>query len=139
MPKLDFAGSVTWLGRVPILVAIEKGFFKDEGLDVNVQVILSSSDRIRAVTSGAVAFSNLGRSTAISEMAHGNNSFFYFANVDDSPGSEGCWARAGFRVFFPISRAKGRRQYLGRSDDGRFASEFRHEHAGRPVRESVAE
>lgn len=99
MPRLDFAGSVTWLGQVPILVAVEKGFFKDEGLDVNVQVILSSSDRIRAVTSGAVAFSNLGRSTVISEMARGNNSFFYFANVDDSPGSEGCWARAGFQSF----------------------------------------
>ncbi|PIT01969.1 ABC transporter substrate-binding protein [Bradyrhizobium nitroreducens] len=99
MPKLDFAGSVTWLGQVPILVAIEKGFFRDEGLDVNVQVILSSSDRIRAVTAGSVAFSNLGRSTVISEMSRGNNSFFYFANVDDSPGSEGCWARAGFQSF----------------------------------------
>lgn len=99
MPKLDFAGSVTWLGQVPILVAVEKGFFKDEGLDVNVQVILSSSDRIRALTAGSVAFSNLGRSTVISEMARGNNSFFYFANVDDSPGSEGCWARAGFQSF----------------------------------------
>ena len=99
MPKLDFAGSVTWLGQVPILVAVEKGFFKDEGLDVNVQVILSSSDRIRAVTAGSVAFSNLGRSSVISEMARGNTSFFYFANVDDSPGSEGCWARAGFQSF----------------------------------------
>jgi NitT/TauT family transport system substrate-binding protein len=99
MPKLDFAGSVTWLGQVPILVAVEKGFFKEEGLDVSVQVILSSSDRIRAVTAGSVAFSNLGRSTVISEMARGNNSFFYFANVDDSPGSEGCWARAGFQSF----------------------------------------
>ncbi|MGJ5176326.1 ABC transporter substrate-binding protein [Bradyrhizobium oligotrophicum] len=106
MPKLDFAGSVTWLGQVPILVAVEKGFFKDEGLDVNVQVILSSSDRIRAVTSGSVAFSNLGRSTVISEMARGNDSFFYFANVDDSPGSEGCWARAGFQSF---SDLKGRK------------------------------
>lgn len=105
MPKLDFAGSFTWLGQIPILVAVEKGFFKDEGLDVNVQVILSSSDRIRAVTSGAVAFSNLGRSSVISEMARGNNSFFYFANVDDSPGNEGCWARAGFQSF-PDLRGK---------------------------------
>lgn len=99
MPKLDFAGSVTWLGQVPILVAVEKGFFKDQGLDVSIQVILNSSDRIRAVTSGSVAFSNLGRTTVISEMARGNKSFFYFANVDDSPGSEGCWARAGFQSF----------------------------------------
>ena len=29
-------------------------------------------------------------------MARGDTNFFYFANVDDSPGNEGCWARPGF-------------------------------------------
>ncbi|GLK56628.1 NitT/TauT family transport system substrate-binding protein [Methylopila capsulata] len=96
LKKLDFAGSVTWLGQIPILVAIDKGFFKEQGLDVGVQVILNSSDRVRAITAGSVAFSNLGRTAVISEMARGNKSFYYFANVDDSPGNEGCWARAGF-------------------------------------------
>jgi NitT/TauT family transport system substrate-binding protein len=28
-------------------------------------------------------------------MARGDTNFFYFANVDDSPGIEGCWARPG--------------------------------------------
>ncbi|WP_337739366.1 ABC transporter substrate-binding protein [Agrobacterium vitis] len=94
-PRLDFAGSVTWIGQVPILVAIKKGFFKEQGIDVDVQVIVNSSDRIRALTAGDAAFSNLGRVAVISEMARGNESFSFFANVDDSPGQEGCWARPG--------------------------------------------
>lgn len=95
MPRLNFAGSVTWIGQVPILVAIEKGFFKDEGLDVHVQVIVNSADRMRAVAAGDAAFSNLGRVAVISEMARGNETFSIFANIDDSPGQEGCWARPG--------------------------------------------
>ncbi len=94
--KIAFGGSVTWLGQVPVMVAIEKGFFKQQGLDVEFKVILSSADRIRAVTSGDIDFSNLGRTAVIAEMARGNDSFYYFANIDDSPGNEGCWARAGF-------------------------------------------
>src|SRR5205823_2733608 len=93
--KLDFAGSVTWMGQVPVMVAIDKGYFKDEGLDVEIKVVLNSSDRIAALTAGSVAFSNLGRVAVISEMARGNQSFYYFANIDDSPGIEGCWARPG--------------------------------------------
>jgi ABC-type nitrate/sulfonate/bicarbonate transport system substrate-binding protein len=27
--KLDFAGSITWFGQVPIMVAVDKGYFKD--------------------------------------------------------------------------------------------------------------
>ncbi len=94
-PHLDFAGSVTWIGQVPILVAIKKGFFTEQGIDVDVQVIVNSSDRIRALTAGDVAFSNLGRVAVLTEMARGNESFSFFANVDDSPGHEGCWARPG--------------------------------------------
>jgi ABC-type nitrate/sulfonate/bicarbonate transport system substrate-binding protein len=93
--KLDFAGSVTWFGQVPIMVAVDKGYFKEQGLDVEIQVILNSSDRIAALTAGSVAFSNLGRTAVISEMARGNQSFYYFANIDDSPGNEGCYARPG--------------------------------------------
>lgn len=70
--KLDFAGSPTWLGQAPVMVAIEKGYFKEQGLEVTFRTILSSADRVRAITSGDVAFSNLGRSSVISEMARGN-------------------------------------------------------------------
>ncbi|MBD3845727.1 ABC transporter substrate-binding protein [Bosea sp. SSUT16] len=105
-PKLDFAGSVTWLGMVPVLLAVDKGYFTEAGLDVSLQVVLNSSDRVRALTAGSVAFSNLGRTTVLSEMARGNTSFYYFANIDDSPGSEGCWARSGFKSFADL---KGRK------------------------------
>ena len=97
--KLDFAGSVTWFGQVPIMVAVDKGYFKEQGIDTEIQVILNSSDRIAALTAGSVAFSNLGRVAVITEMARGNQSFYYFANIDDSPGNEGCWARPGFASF----------------------------------------
>lgn len=104
--KLDFAGSVTWMGQVPIMVAVDKGFFKEQGLDVEIKVILNSSDRVAALTAGSVAFSNLGRIAVISEMARGNQSFYYFANVDDSPGNEGCWARPGFASFTDLKGKK---------------------------------
>ena len=97
--KLDIAASNTWWGQVPIMLAIDKGYFKEQGIDTTLQNIGASGDRIAALTAGSVAFSNLGRIAAIVEMARGNKSFYFFANVDDSPGNEGCWARPGFADF----------------------------------------
>ena len=97
--KADVAGSTTWWGQIPIMVAIDKGFFRDAGLDVTLKPILASSDRMAAVASGSVVFSNLGRIAVIANMARGDTSFWYFANIDDSPGNEGCWARPGFTSF----------------------------------------
>ena len=88
------------------MVAVDKGFFKELGIDVEVKAIASSADRIRAVTSGSVAFSNLGRIAVISEMANDNKTFYFFANVDDSPGNEGCWARPGFASFKDLKGKK---------------------------------
>ena len=45
------------------MVAIDKGFFKEQGLDIEYQVILNSSDRLASVDAGSSAFSNLGRSS----------------------------------------------------------------------------
>ncbi|HVM77573.1 MAG TPA: ABC transporter substrate-binding protein [Stellaceae bacterium] len=104
--KADTAGSPTWFGALPIMVAVDKGYFKEQGLDVEYKVILNSSDRVRAVTSGDVVWSNLGRVAVIAEMARGNTSFYYFANVDDSPGNEGCWARPGFASFQDLKGKK---------------------------------
>jgi len=92
---LGFAGSVTWYGQVPVMVAIDKGYFKEQGLNVEYQVILNSSDRLASVDAGSSAFSNLGRSSVIPAMARGDTNFYYFYNFDDSPGIEGCWARPG--------------------------------------------
>jgi NitT/TauT family transport system substrate-binding protein len=81
------------------MVAIDKGFFKEQGIEVGFQHIVNSGDRVAALTAGSVAFSNLGRIAVINEMARGNQSFYFFANIDDSPGTEGCWARPGFASF----------------------------------------
>jgi len=97
--KLDIAASNTWWGQVPIMLAIDKGYFKEQGIDTELKNIPASSDRIAALTAGSVALSNLGRIAAIVEMARGNKSFYFFANIDDSPGNEGCWARPGFADF----------------------------------------
>jgi NitT/TauT family transport system substrate-binding protein len=104
--KLDFAGSSGWWGHVPIMAAIEKGYFKELGIDVELKSIPSSSDRIAALTAGSVAFSNLGRVAVINEMSRGNQSFYFFANVDDSPGNEGCWTRPGFASFKDLKGKK---------------------------------
>jgi NitT/TauT family transport system substrate-binding protein len=104
--KLDFAGSSGWWGHIPIMAAIEKGFFKEQGIDVELKSIPSSADRIAALTAGSVAFANLGRIAVINEMARGNQSFYFFANVDDSPGNEGCWARPGFNSFKDLAGKK---------------------------------
>lgn len=97
--RLDLAASNTWWGQIPLMVAIDKGFFKEQGIDTELKSIPASGDRIAALTSGAVAFSNLGRIAAIVEMARGNQTFITFANIDDSPGNEGCWARPGYDSF----------------------------------------
>jgi len=97
--KADIAASTTWWGQIPIMVAIDKGWFRDAGLVVTLHAIVSSSDRMAAVASGSAVFSNLGRIAVISNMARGDTSFWYFANIDDSPGNEGCWARPGFTSF----------------------------------------
>jgi ABC-type nitrate/sulfonate/bicarbonate transport system substrate-binding protein len=104
--KLDAALSNSWWGHVPIMLAVDKGFFKEVGIDVEVKSVPASADRVRAITSGSVAFSNLGRIAVISEMANDNKSFYFFANVDDSPGNEGCWARPGFASFKDLKGKK---------------------------------
>ena len=35
------------------MVAIDKGFFKEQGLDIEYQVILNSSDRLASVDAGS--------------------------------------------------------------------------------------
>jgi len=96
--KFKFAGSLTWYGQVPVMVAIDKGYFTDEGLDVEYKTILSSGDRLAALTAGSVDFSNLGRVAVIAAMAQANKAFYFVANIDDSPGNEGCWGRPGIKT-----------------------------------------
>ena len=93
--KLDHGASTTWFGHVPLMVAIDRGYFKDAGLDVELKPIVKSSDRMLALTQGGIQWTNTGVLSVIVEMAKGNDSFYWFANVDDSPGAEGLVVQPG--------------------------------------------
>ena len=93
--KLDHGASTTWFGHVPLMVAIDRGYFKDVGLEVELRPIVKSSDRMLALTQGGIQWTNTGVLSVIVEMAKGNDSFYWFANVDDSPGAEGLVAQPG--------------------------------------------
>ena len=93
--KLDHAASTTWFGHVPLMVAIDKGYFKEVGLEVELRPIVKSSDRMLVLTQGGVQWTNTGAMSVIVEMAQGNQSFYWFANVDDSPGAEGLVVQPG--------------------------------------------
>jgi NitT/TauT family transport system substrate-binding protein len=93
--KLDHAASTTWFGHVPLMVAIDRGYFKDAGLDVELKPIVKSSDRMLALTQGGIQWTNTGVLSVIVEMAKGNDNFYWFANVDDSPGAEGLVVQPG--------------------------------------------
>ena len=93
--KLDHGASTTWFGHVPLMVAIDRGYFKEVGLDVELKPIVKSSDRMLALTQGGIQWTNTGVLSVIVEMAKGNDSFYWFANVDDSPGAEGLVVQPG--------------------------------------------
>jgi NitT/TauT family transport system substrate-binding protein len=93
--KLDHGASTTWFGHVPLMVAIDRGYFKEVGLDVELRPIVKSSDRMLALTQGGIQWTNTGVLSVIVEMAKGNDSFYWFANVDDSPGAEGLVVQPG--------------------------------------------
>ena len=54
-----------------------------------------STDRMLVLTQGGVQWTNTGVLSTIVEMAKGNDSFYWFANVDDSPGAEGLVVQPG--------------------------------------------
>src|SRR6266699_1983635 len=93
--KLDHGASTTWFGHVPLMVAIDRGYFKEAGLDVELRPIVKSTDRMLVLTQGGVQWTNTGVLSTIVEMAKGNDSFYWFANVDDSPGAEGLVVQPG--------------------------------------------
>jgi NitT/TauT family transport system substrate-binding protein len=104
--KLDHGASTTWFGHVPLMVAIDRGFFKEVGLDVELRPIVKSSDRMLALTQGGVQWTNTGVLSVIVEMSKGNDNFYWFANVDDSPGAEGLVVQPGINS---IKELKGKK------------------------------
>lgn len=94
-PSVDVGLSCTWYGQVPVIVALEKGWFKEAGVDVKMQTIVTSADRMLALTAGAIGWANTGSLATVGEMAKGNRSFYVIGMIDDAGGQEGVAARAG--------------------------------------------
>lgn len=93
--SVDFGASCTWYGHVPIVMGIEKGLFREAGADVKFQTIVSSADRMLALTSGAIGWTNTGQLAAVAEMAKGNKTFYWVGMIDEVAGQEGVAARPG--------------------------------------------
>ncbi|MDQ0204785.1 ABC transporter substrate-binding protein [Pectinatus haikarae] len=47
-------GATTWIGYAPLHLALEKGFFKDEGIDMDIRVIESAGDLKMAAKAGQI-------------------------------------------------------------------------------------
>jgi ABC-type nitrate/sulfonate/bicarbonate transport system substrate-binding protein len=93
--SVDFGASCTWYGHAPIVVGIEKGWFREAGADVKFQTIVNSADRMLALTSGAIGWTNTGQLAAVAEMAKGNKTFYWVGMIDEAAGLEGVAARPG--------------------------------------------
>jgi taurine transport system substrate-binding protein len=82
-------GGSSWLAHLPAYIAVEKGFFKEEGLNVEFKSFATSTERMTALASGGVDFASTGAISAISLMAAGDKSFSLFGVPDSYVGQEG--------------------------------------------------
>jgi ABC-type nitrate/sulfonate/bicarbonate transport system substrate-binding protein len=100
MPRVnvDFGASCTWYGHAPIILGVEKGWFKEVGLDVNLRTIVTSADRMLALTRGAIGWTNTGQLSVVAEMAKSNRTFYWVGMIDEVVGLEGIGARPEIRT-----------------------------------------
>ena len=90
-------GGSSWLGHYPVWVGIQKGTFKNRGLDVTFQQFYTSSARMGSLISGGIDFASTGSISALALMATGLKSFYVFATQDSYATVEGIIARQGIQ------------------------------------------
>lgn len=81
-------GMTTWVGYGPLFLARDKGFFKANGVDVDLQIIEDSSLYMAAVASGNLD----GAAATVDELMKYRSSdlcFKYVLALDDSHGGDG--------------------------------------------------
>ena len=81
-------GMTTWVGYGPMFLARDKGFFKENGLDVDLQIIEDASLYMAAVAAGKLD----GNASTIDEIMKYRSPDFCFKAVvalDDSHGGDG--------------------------------------------------
>jgi NitT/TauT family transport system substrate-binding protein len=85
-------GSTLWIGYSPLYVAIEKGFFREGGLDLEHKVFSSTGESNAALAAGRIESINNVTSEAVAFAAKGQD-FRIVQIADSSQGGDGILAR----------------------------------------------
>ena len=85
-------GSTLWIGYVPLFVALEKGFFKEGGLDLDYKVFSGSTEADAAFGAGKLQGINNVTSEAVSLLTKGQD-YRIIQVADTSLGGDGILAR----------------------------------------------
>jgi NitT/TauT family transport system substrate-binding protein len=85
-------GITTWIGNAPIYIALEKGFFKDLGLDLKLEVFQTVAAGFPAFLAGKLAGLSPVSSEAVALAAQGSD-FKIVAVEDTSVGADVIMAR----------------------------------------------
>ena len=83
----------TWTGYSPMFIALEKGYFEEAGIDMDIQVIEDESTYTSLITKGAVQFLATAVDPNIKMYANGADSR-YVLTMDNSCGADGLVATA---------------------------------------------
>lgn len=98
-------GSTLWIGYTPLYIAIEKGFFKEGGLELEHKVFSSTGESNAALAAGRIDSINNVTSETVAFAAKGQD-FRIVQVADNSMGGDGILARNSVK---DIADFKGRR------------------------------
>ncbi|MDI6602071.1 MAG: ABC transporter substrate-binding protein [Thermoanaerobacteraceae bacterium] len=86
--KLNYIETVRSIFYAPVYVAINKGFFKEEGLDINLTTAQGSDKAMTAILSGTADFGLQGPETTVYVYSQGREDYaINFAQVTKRDGS----------------------------------------------------
>jgi len=85
-------GSTLWIGYSPLYIAIEKGFFKEGGIDIEHKIFSSTGESNAALAAGRIDSINNVTSEAVAFAAKGQD-FRIVLIADSSQGGDGILAR----------------------------------------------
>ncbi|CAN5847485.1 ABC transporter substrate-binding protein [soil metagenome] len=85
-------GTAPWVGQVPLYIAMEKGFFAEQGLDFELRNFGTSGDYLSAFLSGNLDSVSLVSSEAVT-LADGGKDFKIVLIQDNSVGGDGILAK----------------------------------------------
>ena len=92
-PTMSLAlGTVPWVGQVPLYIAIEKGFFVDEGLDFTLNLFGSNGEYLSSFLSGQLDAISPVSSEAVVLKAQGKDYKIVLVQ-DNSVGGDGSLAK----------------------------------------------